>query len=162
MPLSERLRSFFDSSHAEFTVTTHPKAFTAREVAVAEHLPPREVAKTVVVFGDGVYHMIVVPASRLVDLHEVRTALGLSTVRLATEDELGKLFPDCELGAMPPMGPIYGIPVYLDGMLAGQETLAFNGGTHRDEIHMATAEFRRIVEPRIVSLAREPVAARGW
>jgi len=162
MPLSERLRSFLDSRQAKFTLTTHSKAFTAREVAVAEHLPPKEVAKTVVVFGDGAYHMIVVPASRLVDLHEVRTTLGLSQVRLATEDELGKMFPDCELGAMPPMGPLYGIPVYLDGTLAGQETLAFNGGTHRDVVHMATAEFRRLAEPRIVSLAREPVAAHGW
>ena len=162
MPLSERLRSFLESRHAEFTHTTHPKAFTAREVAQAEHLPPREVAKTVVVRGDGAYHMIVIPASRLVDLHEVRTALGLSQVRLATEDELGKIFPDCELGAMPPLGPLYGVAVYLDGLLAGQPTLAFNGGTHRDEIHMTTAEFRRLVDPRIVSLAREPALSQGW
>src|SRR5579872_3606012 len=162
MPLSERLRSFLDSHHAEYTVTTHPKAFTAREVAVAEHLPPREVAKTVVVFGDGNYQMVVVPASRLVDLLELRTALGLSQVRLATEEELGKLFPDCELGAMPPFGPMYGIPVYLDGMLAGRETIAFNGGTHRDEVHISTAEYRRLVDPRVLSLAREPAPAHGW
>ena len=161
MPLSERLRSFLDSHRAEYSATTHPKAFTARDVAVAEHLPPREVAKTVVVFGDGTYQMVVVPASRLVDLLELRTALGLSQVRLATEDELGKLFPDCELGAMPPFGPMYGIPVYLDGMLAGQETIAFNGGTHRDEVHMSTAEYRRLVDPRILSLAREPAPAHG-
>ena len=162
MPLSERLRNFLDSHQAEFTVSTHPRAYTAREVAQAEHLPPREVAKTVLVFGDGCYHMVVIPASRLVDLHEVRTALGISQVRLATEDELSKLFPDCELGAMPPLGPLYNIPVYLDGMLAGQEALSFNGGTHRDEIHMTTAEFRRLVDPRIVSLAREPATAHGW
>ena len=110
MPLSERLRSFLDSHHAEYTFTTHPKAFTAREVAVAEHLPPREVAKTVVVLGDGAYSIIVIPASRLVDLHEVRTTLGFSQVRLATENELGTLFPDCEIGAMPPLGPLYEFP----------------------------------------------------
>ena len=162
MPLTQPLRRFLDSGHAQFTHTTHPRAFTAREVAHAEHLPPREVAKTVVVVGDGSYHMIVVPASRLVDLHEVRAALGLSQVRLCTEDELSKLFPDCEVGAMPPLGPLYGIPVYLDAMLAGQETMAFNGGTHRDEIHMATAEFRRLVDPRIVSLARELATMHCW
>ena len=162
MPLSERLRSFLDSHRAEFTLTTHAKAFTAREVAVAEHLPPREVAKTVVILGDGAYSIIVIPASRLVDLHEVRTTLGLSQVRLATEDELGRLFPDCEVGAMPPLGPLYGIPVYLDGTLAGQETVAFNAGTHCNVIHMATAEFRRLVSPRVVSLAREPAASYGW
>jgi Ala-tRNA(Pro) deacylase len=162
MPLSERLRSFLDSHRAEFTLTTHPMAFTAREVAHAEHLPPREVAKTVVIFADGRYYMMVVPASRLVDLHEVRMALGFSQVRLATEDELGKLFSDCELGAMPPLGPLYGIPVYLDGVLAAQDHMAFNGGTHRDEIHMSTAEFRRLTDPRIVSLGREPATAQGW
>src|SRR5215472_9027576 len=128
MPLTERLRSFLETNHAEFTLTDHPKAFTAREVAAAEHLPPKEVAKSVVVFGDGEYHMIVIPASRLVDFQEVRLTLGLSQVRLATEDELAKLFPDCELGAMPPFGPLYGIQVYLDNSLAGEETIAFNAG----------------------------------
>jgi Ala-tRNA(Pro) deacylase len=162
MPLSERVRSFLDSHQAEFTLTTHPKAFTAREVAAAEHLAAREVAKTVVVFGDGTYHMIVIPASKLVDFHEVRAALGLSQARMATETELEKLFPDCELGAMPPFGPLYGLPVWLDGNLAGQDTIAFNAGTHREVIHMRMAEFRRLVLPHIVLLVREPADARGW
>jgi len=162
MPLAERLRSFLDSHEAEFTLTHHPEAFTAREVASAEHLPTREVAKAVVVFGDGAYHMIVIPASRLLDFHEVRAALGLSQARMATEPELSKLFADCELGAMPPFGPLYGLPVYLDSSLAGQERIAFNAGTHRDVIHMRTAEFRRLVSPHVVSLVREPAAARGW
>ena len=162
MPLSERLRSFLDSHHAEYTLTKHANAFTAREVAAAEHLPPREVAKTVVIFGDGTYHMIVVPASKLVDLIEVRPTLGLAQVRLAREEELGMLFPDCELGAMPPLGPLYGFPVYLDASLAGEDTIAFNAGTHREVIHMKTSEFRRLVSPSIVSLVREPATAHGW
>ncbi len=162
MPLFERLRTFLESRQGEFTVSTHSKAYTAREVAAAEHLPAREVAKTVVVFGDGQYHLVVVPASKLVDFHEVRAALGLTQARLATESELGKLFPDCELGAMPPLGPIYGLPVYLDSSLAGQDMIAFNAGTHRDVIHMRTAEFRRLASPDIVSLAREPAMANGW
>ena len=162
MPLSERLRSFLLSTQARFTLSSHPKAFKARDVAVAEHLPAREVAKTVVIFGDGAYHMVVVPASRLVDLHEVRTALGFAQARLATEDELGKLFPDCELGAMPPLGPVYGMAVYLDDALAGQPVLAFNAGTHSEVIHMPTSEFRRLVFPRIVSLAREPEPSYDW
>jgi Ala-tRNA(Pro) deacylase len=162
MPLSDRLSSFLVSHHAEFTVTSHPKAFTAREVAAAEHLPPREVAKTVVVFGDGSYRMIVIAASKLVDFQEVRIALGLSQARMATEREMQELFPDCELGAMPPFGPVYGLPVCLDSNLAVQDTIAFNAGTHREVIHMRTAEFRRLVSPRIVSLVREPAVARGW
>jgi Ala-tRNA(Pro) deacylase len=161
MPLTERLRSFLDSQHAEYTVSVHPKAFTAREVAFAEHLPPREVAKTVVVFGDGEYHMLVIPASRLVDFQELWPALGLVQVRLATEEELRQLFPDCELGAMPPFGGIYSLPVYLDSSLAAASTICFNAGTHREVIHMATAEFRRIAEPLIVPLVRELAAHAG-
>jgi Ala-tRNA(Pro) deacylase len=162
MPLSERVRSFLDSNHAEYTLSVHPKAFTAREVALAEHLPAREVAKTVVVFGDAEYHIIVIPASRLVDFQELRPALGLSQVRLATEDELCALFADCELGAMPPLGCVYGLPVYLDSALAGAPMIAFNAGSHREVVHMPTAEFRRLVHPAIVSLTREPAAQHAW
>jgi len=162
MPLFDRLRIFLESHQGEFTLTTHSKAYTAREVAAAEHLPPREVAKTVVVFGDGGFHLIVIPASKLVDFHEVRAALGLAQARLATEAEIERLFPDCELGAMPPLGPMYGLPVYLDNSLVGQDMIAFNAGTHRDVIHMRTAEFRRLASPDLVSLAREPAIATGW
>jgi len=162
MPLNERLRSFLDSHHADYTVSVHPKAFTAREVAFAEHLPPREVAKTVVIFGDAEYHIVVIPANKLVDFQELRPALGLSQVRLATEDELRAIFPDCELGAMAPFGSLYGLSVYLDASLAAEPEIAFNGGTHREVIHMRTAEFQRVVLPYIVSLAREPEPAHNW
>jgi Ala-tRNA(Pro) deacylase len=162
MPLSERLRSFLDTHQADYTVTTHTKAFTAREVAAAEHLPAREVAKTVVIFGDGEYHLVVIPANKLVDFQEVRPTLGLSQVRMAAEDELEKLFPDCEIGAMPPLGPIYGLAVYLDSSLAAEDTIAFNAGTHREVIHMRTAEFRRLVQPQVVSMVREPAMRAGW
>jgi len=162
MPLSERLRSFLDSHQAEFTLSTHPIAFTAREVAAAEHLPPRELAKVVVIFGDAADHIVVIPANRQVDLHETRSALGLSQARLATESELIKLFPDCEVGAMPPLGTPYGLPVYLDSTLAAQDTIAFNAGTHEAVIHMRMAEFRRLASPQIVSLVREPAETRAW
>ncbi len=162
MPLSEQLLRFLDSHQAEFTLTQHPQAFTAREVAAAEHLPVREVAKTVVVAGDGAFHIIVVPGGRMVDFHEVRGTLGLAQSRMATETELAGLFPDCELGAMPPFGPVYGLPVYLDTTLAGQDHIAFNAGTHREVLHMRTSEFRRLVAPHVVSLVREPATARGW
>ena len=81
-------------------------------MASAEHLPAREVAKTVVVFCDNNYYILVVPASRHLRLGEVQYALGLNHVCLATETELMALFPDCELGAMPPIGALYDIPVY--------------------------------------------------
>jgi len=106
--------------------------------------------------------MIVVPASRLVDFQEVRLTLGLTHARLATEMEVGELFPDCELGAMPPMGNLYGMPVYLDSTLAEEDTIAFNAGTHRDVVHMRTDEYRALVHPMVISLAREAVMRHGW
>ena len=160
--LLEKLRAFLEENRAEYTHTVHPLAYTAREVATAEHLPAREVAKTVVVFGDDGYHLIVAPANRLVDFQELRLTLGLTHVRMATEEELKRLFPDCDLGAMPPFGNLYGLPVFLDSSLAGEETIAFNGGTHRDVIHMHTADFRRLVKPVVVPLAREAVMRHGW
>ncbi|HYW47605.1 MAG TPA: YbaK/EbsC family protein [Bryobacteraceae bacterium] len=162
MPVLEKLRVFLDENHAEYTHSNHPLAFTAREVASAEHLPNREVAKSVLIFGDQGYHLIVVPANKLVDFQEVRLTLGFTHARLATEEELGQLFPDCELGAMPPFGNLYKVPVYLDSSLAVEDMIAFNAGTHRDVIHMRTADFRALAHPTVISLAREAVMRHGW
>ncbi len=157
MPLLEKLRVFLEENHAEYTHTVHSVAYTAREVASAEHLPAREVAKTVVIHGDNGYHMLVLPATKLVDFQEVRMALGFTHARMVPETELSRLFPDCELGAMPPMGNLYGMPVYLDSGMAAEEMITFNAGTHRDVVHMRTSEFRRLTRPTLVSLAREAV-----
>lgn len=162
MPLPSQVQTFLDSHQAKYALSSHHSAFTAREVAAVEHLPAREVAKVVVVFGDGKYHMIVIPANRLVDFQEVRHALGLTQARLATEEELGKLFPDCELGAMPPIGSLYGMALYLDSSLLDEEMIAFNAGTHRDVIHMRTDAFRALTQPTVVSLAREAALRQGW
>ncbi len=162
MAVLEKLRVFLDENHAEYTHTVHPTAYTAREVASAEHLPNREFAKAVIIFGDEGYHMIVVPASRLVDFQEVRLTLGFTHARLATEEEVGELFPDCELGAMPPFGNLYGMTVHLDSSIAAEEIIAFNAGTHRDVLHMHTDEYRALVHPTVVSLAREAAMRHGW
>lgn len=162
MQLPNQLQKFLDSHNAKYAVSTHHTAYTAREVASVEHLPAREVAKVVMVFGDGKYHMIVIPANRLVDFQEVRHTLGLSQARLATENELAKLFPDCELGAMPPIGPMYGLPIYLDSSLLDEDMIAFNAGTHRDVVHMKTEDYRNMVQPTMVSLAREAAMRHDW
>src|SRR5262249_39832018 len=97
MPFLDKLRTFLESNHVAYKHTTHPLAYTAREVAAAEHLPAREVAKVVIISADEAYRMVVLPANRVLDLTELRSALGFSQVRLATEQELMRLFPDCEV-----------------------------------------------------------------
>ena len=154
MPLVERLRSLLDARHIPYSLTSHRAAIRASELAYAEHLPAWEVAKTVVVFGNNKFHLVVVPADRRVDLYEVESALDLKHIRLATEAELSALFPDCELGAMPPIGILYDLPVYLDVDLANESMITFNAGTHNDCIHMRIDDFRELTQPRIVSIAR--------
>jgi len=151
----EKLRRFLDNNNAHYTHTVHSLAYTAREVAAAEHLPAREVAKIVVIHVDNGYHMLVVPANKLVDFQEIREVLGFSHARMVPETELSRLFPDCELGAMPPFGNLYDMPVYLDSGLAAEEMITFNAGTHRDVVHMHTADFLKLVRPTLISLARE-------
>ena len=110
-------------------------------------------------FGDDGFHMMVLPANRVVDFQEVRLTLGLSHARLATEDELNRLFPDCELGAMPPMGNLYGMPVYADESLAEQEEITFNAGTHRELVRMAWTDLVQLVDPKTANLThRRPPA----
>ena len=154
MPILTKLREFLDQNHAEYMHTVHPLAYTAREVASVEHAPAREVAKTVVYLSEQGYGMAVLPADTVVDLEQLRLDLGMSRLRLATEGELAELFPSCELGAMPPFGNLFGLPVYADSRLAGEELILFNAGTHRDVIHMKFRDFERLVNPAVVSFAR--------
>jgi Ala-tRNA(Pro) deacylase len=151
----DRLESFLRDNSVPFQVHHHPEAFTAQEVAAAEHVPGRELAKVVLVSGDGRMAMAVVPAPKQVDLDKVANAIGSNAVQLASEEELSAQFPDCDTGAMPPMGngTLYDVPVYVDGALQGQGTIVFNACTHTDAIHMGYADFERLVKPEVVDLA---------
>jgi Ala-tRNA(Pro) deacylase len=162
MPILGKLQEFLDLSGVSYTHTVHPLAYTAREVACAEHVPPQEVAKVVIVFASGEYKMLVLPASKVVDFQEVRDALGCNTARLATETELSRLFPDCDLGAMPPFGNLYNMKVLMDANLLADERIIFNAGTHRDVVHLSQEDYRRLVQPEVVHLAREVVMHSAW
>ena len=162
MPYSTKLQQFLEKNQIAFKHTVHPLAYTAREVASAEHLPAREVAKVVIISADNGYHMVVLPANRALDLTELRSTLGCSHARLATEQELGRLFPDCDLGAMPPFGNLYNMPVYVDGGLALDDWIAFNAGSHVDVVHMRFEDYKWLVSPMVLPLARETTMARGW
>src|SRR6266545_4411464 len=146
----EEICAYLDQNRVAYTHTVHPIAYTAREVAAAEHLPPREVAKTVVIAADSGYQMLVLPANMLVDFQELRIALGFTHARMATETELSQLFPECELGAMPPFGNLCDMHVFADSALTRDEKIAFNACTHRDVIHMSFADYKRLVKPTIL------------
>jgi Ala-tRNA(Pro) deacylase len=158
MAILPRLEQFLKENKVEYTHTVHPLAYTAREVARAEHVPAHEVAKVVVFLSEQGYGMAVLTGDSVVDLEQLRQDLGLTRLRLATEAELGELFPQCELGAMPPCGNLWGLPVYVDNRMVGEDTIAFNAGTHRDVVHMHFRDFQRLVNPAVVPFARRLTA----
>jgi Ala-tRNA(Pro) deacylase len=158
MGILSKLQELLDQNHVEYRHTAHPTAYTAREVAAVEHIPACEIAKTVVFLSEKGYAMAVLCADSVVDLEQLRLNLGLSRLRLATEAELGELFPQCELGAMPPVGNLFNLPVYVDSRLSSQEAIAFNAGTHRDVVHMRFRDFERVVNPAILPFGRHAAA----
>jgi Ala-tRNA(Pro) deacylase len=158
MAIPDRILTFLQEKRAEYDHTCHPTTYTARELAHVDHVPERNVAKTVIFLGDDVFAMAVAPADENIDLDQLRRALGLSRLRLATEEEVAKLFPDCEVGAMPPFGALFEMTVYVDQRLTEQELIGFNAGTHRDELKMPYTEFARLAEP-VVRHFGEPVSA---
>jgi Ala-tRNA(Pro) deacylase len=158
MAILQRLHDTLETSRVPYTHHVHPTAYTAKEVANLEHLPQHRFAKAVVFAGDEGFSMTALPADYVVDLQELRVALGLRRARLATERELGELFPDCELGAMPPIGMLYKMETYVESSLTSEEWIAFNGGTHRDVIHMRWDDFKRLANPIVIHFARAAAA----
>jgi Ala-tRNA(Pro) deacylase len=153
MTTLDRCLELLDRAGVWYSHTGHPLAFTALEVAAAEHLSPHKLAKTVVYAGDSGYGMAVLPADCLVDKDALGGFLDDSSVRLANELELGQLFPGCDLGSMPPFGSLFHLPVIVDASVAEQEFIAFNAGTHRDVIHMTYADFAELVAPVLSKFA---------
>lgn len=157
------LRELLAREGARYEVMGHREVYTAQERAAACHVPGRRLAKVVIVRGgdrDGDwYAMAVLPATAQLDVSELRRRTGRYDLALASEDEFKGLFPDCEIGAMPPFGSVFGLPVYLDRAFAEGPEMVFESGTHREEISMPMGEYIRIERPAIAPLARERRAA---
>jgi Ala-tRNA(Pro) deacylase len=156
MVVLERLQNYLKIHHIPYEEIPHSTAYTAREVAENLHVPAKMFAKVVVVKADGRFVMAVLPSSWLVDLKRLEEVLGYSRVRLATEDELATLFPDCEVGTMPPFGNLYGLPVYVDELLAKDEDIYFDAGTHKEAIKLRYRDFADVVHPQVAEFHREP------
>jgi len=154
-----KLREYLDSHNVKYLVLSHSVAYTAQGIAALVHLSGKKLAKTVIVRIDGALAMAVVPASFHVDLDLLRTAAGAQTVEIATEREFKDAFPDCETGAMPPFGNLYGMAVYADPSLGEGEEITFNAGTHRELVRMTWVDVVRLVNPKVVNLTHRSAAA---
>ena len=151
MPI-RKLREFLDSHAVRYFVVSHSPAYTAQEIAAAAHVPGKELAKTVIVTIDDSMAMVVLPASRQLDFELLREATGTRSVELASEKEFAGLFPECEIGAMPPFGNLYGMPVYVSEELEDDDEIAFNAGAHTELLRLSYDDFKRLVRPTVARL----------
>jgi Ala-tRNA(Pro) deacylase len=150
MPV-RKLKAFLDQEKIKYLSIVHSPAYTAQEVAASAHITGRELAKVVIVELDNKMAMAVLPANRKIVLQDLREVTGSDEVKFASEEEFKAQFPDCETGAMPPFGNLYGMVVYLAEALSHNNQIAFNAGSHTEIIKMALADFERLVHPNVVS-----------
>jgi Ala-tRNA(Pro) deacylase len=155
MSVPQRLKTFLDSNGVPYESLPHSTTYTAQGTATMMQVSGKEVAKTVVLCAGALGEetiLAVLPGPRHVRFDKLAAVVG-KPVRLATEEEFSRLFTDCELGAMPPFGGLYNLPVYMDESLVGDEHVIFNGGTHHDAVRMAYEDFVRLAKPIICSFA---------
>ena len=146
MPI-ESLRAFLDRNRIKYVVISHSPAHTAQEIAASAHIPGRAMAKTVIVKLDGRLAMAVLPASEMVDLELLADAAFAQRAELADEAEFAGRFPDCQLGAMPPFGNLFGMETFVSPHLAEDEQICFNAGTHEELIRMPYSDYARLAAP---------------
>jgi Ala-tRNA(Pro) deacylase len=152
MPV-RKLRDFLDNEGIKYVTVSHSVAYTAQEIAARAHVRGKSLAKTVMVKLDGNVSMVVLPATFKVDFDLLKEASGASDVELASEKEFKNMFPDCELGAMPPFGNLYGFDVYVAKTLAQDDEIAFNAGSHTELIKLPYTDFERLVKPKVVRIS---------
>ena len=149
MAARQRLERYLREEGVSFDTVTHPLAYTAQEVAAAQHTPGKQLAKVVLVDADGELVMLVLPASHRADFVKLKPVLKAKKVRLAKEEEFVGTFTDCEVGAMPPFGNLYGMDVFVSESLAEDEEIAFNAGSHVELVRLAYKDFNELAKPKV-------------
>ena len=158
MRCTERLQEHLATNGVSFELEQHRVAYTAQDLAAVEHVSGKRVAKVVMAMAENRPLMLVLLASAHVDLERVKAELGAQDVRLAREEEFAGLFQDCEVGAMPPFGSLYNIPVYVDTSLAKSQEITFPAGSHHESIRIRYADLERLEQPMVINIAvKSPV-----
>jgi Ala-tRNA(Pro) deacylase len=152
----KRLKDYLDRHRVSYEVLTHPEAYTAPKIAQTLHVPGKELAKVVIVKVGERFAMTVLPANWKVDVKRLKEVFETSHVRLATEDEFRGLFPDCQVGTMPPFGNLYGLEVYVDRSLTEDEEIVFQAGTYVDAVKLKYRDFAGLVQPKVAEFHQSP------
>jgi Ala-tRNA(Pro) deacylase len=148
-----RTLEYLEKAGVDCEVREHKPTFSAQQMAATEHEPGRFVAKPVIVRADNKYVMCVLPACRKIDLQTLKKQLGAKSIELAEEEEVGKLFPDCELGAEPPFGNLYDLPTIMDKSLEDDDHIVFQAGSHDKAVKITMADYRKLVNPQILDFS---------
>ena len=148
-----QITKFLDQAKIKYEVTKHKPAFSAQRMAAVEHEPGRFVAKPVIVKADDKHVMCVLSACYKIDLRTLKSQLGAKSVELVKENDIGKMFPDCELGAEPPFGNLYDLPTVMDKALEKDDHIMFQAGSHEKAVRMSMADYRKLVEPKVLEFS---------
>ncbi|MGH8655918.1 MAG: aminoacyl-tRNA deacylase [Gammaproteobacteria bacterium] len=151
MPL-QKLQEFLDRHHVKYVTMTHSRAYTAQEIAQSAHVSGKELAKIVMVKLDNKLAMAVLPAASQVDFGRLRQGTGIDNAELALEEEFKDEFAGCDVGAMPPFGNLYGIPVFISRDLTRDESITFSAGSHTELMRLAYRDYSRLVNPTVIEL----------
>jgi len=155
MAISSKLKKVLEEKGVNFEVLEHPAAFTAQEIAGAQHVPGQQLLKAVIVKdSEGNFHMVVITTNQLVDFDKFEALSKISGTNLASEDEVGQLFPDYELGAEPPIGNLYGLKVFADRSIENNDQVFFNGGSHTELIKMELSDYLSLTQPIMGEVGR--------
>lgn len=160
MPI-QRLIELLERNGIHYSLISHRDTYTTAATGAVTHIPGREIAKTVMVRVDGQTAMAVVPGSRHLDLSALKKAMAAENVQLMMEEEFASAFPDCDIGAMPPFGVLYNIPVYVDERLSRQTEIVFNAGSHHELVRLAYKDFDRLQRPKVLQIAAQTAAERA-
>jgi len=152
MPV-QRLKEYLNSNNVKYVSIVHSEAYTAQEIAALAHIPGKELAKTVIIKKDGRMAMAVLPASHKIDWSLLKQATGAESIELASEQEFKDMFADCDIGAMPPFGNLYGMEVLVETSLTRDKEIAFNAGSHTELVKLSFEDFSRLVKPKVMSFS---------
>ena len=154
----QRLRHYLDTSGIVYDTIAHPRTMTSQETAASAHVPGHTLAKVVMINLDHTLHMAVLPADAMIDFDLLRQSTGATEVTLADEFEFAHAFPDCEVGAQPPFGNLYQMPVLVDSTLTLDPYIAFNEGCHTTLIRLRYCDYQRLVQPRVIQMTHCAIA----
>jgi Ala-tRNA(Pro) deacylase len=149
---TKQIKEFLDNHHVKYLSIDHSPSFTAQEIAAVAHIPGKMLAKTVIIKAGSQFYMVVIPATEYINFSELKEWTGTSEVDLAKESEFKGKFPECEVGAMPPLGNLYGLPVLISSHLISKGDIAFNAGSHSELIKMSYEDFARLVNPKVITM----------